>query len=87
MKNLHNAVERLIIEFALTDCEAGDLSLWAETLAVCVDNKCGNWHCILTEGDAMTHLEIRAEVLAKVGSEMEEMYSQMEEWGKERKEK
>ena len=76
MKNLCNEVNRLIIEFALTDCEAGDLSAFADTLGYCFN---------LTDEAIVAHVEMRVEVLARVGSEMDEMYSAMEKWGQERK--
>ena len=76
MKNLHNEVDRLIIEFALTDCEAGDLSAFADILC-----------CYCDLDVLMVHLEMRAEILSLCGSEMEEMYTSMEKWGKEQQEK
>ncbi len=78
MKTLHNEVDRLIVEFGLSDCEAGDLSAFADTLGYCFN---------LSDDAILAHVEMRAEVLSLVGSEMAEMYNQMEKWGKERKER
>ena len=78
MKTLHNEVDRLITEFDLSDCEAGDLSAFANTLGYCFN---------LSDDDIMTHIEMRAEVLSLVGSEMAEMYNQMEKWGKEKRDR
>lgn len=75
---IHNEVDRLIIEFDLSDCEAGDLSAFADTLGYCFN---------LSDDAIMIHMETRAEVLALCGSEMEEMYSVMEKWGKEKRDR
>ncbi len=74
---LHNEVERLITEFDLSDCEAGDLSAFADTLGYCFN---------LSDDAIIAHVEMRAEVLSLAGSEMQTMYDSMEKWGKRRKE-
>ena len=75
---IHNEVERLIVEFDLNDCEAGDLSAFADTLGYCFN---------LSDDDIMAHVEMRAEVLALVGSEMQTMFNSMEKWGKEKRDR
>ena len=75
---IHNEVERLITEFDLNECEAGDLSAFADTLGYCFN---------LSDDAIIAHIEMRAEVLALVGSEMAEMYSDMERWAQEKREK
>ncbi len=75
---LHNEVDRLITEFDLSDCEAGDLGAFADTLGYCFN---------LSDDAIIAHVEMRAEVLSLCGSEMEEMYNQMEKWGEEKRDR
>jgi len=58
------------LEWDLTECEHDDLLSWGETLAMC--------DCLAET--VHLHMEIRAEVLKLVGSEVQEMYDKMNEY-------
>lgn len=60
----------LALEWELSECEHDDLLSWGAALAGCG---------YLAETIRL-HMEVRAEVLALVGSEVEEMYAAMKEW-------
>ena len=70
-------VSYLANEFDLNDCEAADLSTWAEALDLCVEDKCGGDHAKLSEADVKAHLSMRAEVLSLLGSPVQEMYDKL----------
>ena len=74
LADLRRYVEHLIGEYDLNECEAGDLSDLMEVLLFVRG---------LSEDDLRIHLEIRAEVLALVGSEMQGMYDLLEEEGRQ----
>lgn len=67
---LESLASYLAHEWELTECEHDDLLAFGAALLI---------HGWLAE-TVRTHMEMRAEVLAMVGSEMEEMYQAMKEW-------
>ncbi len=70
-------VSYLAYKFDLNDCETADLSSWAEALALCAEGKCRGDHAKLSAADVKAHLGIRAEVLALLGSPVQEMYDNL----------
>ena len=71
-------VDYLVVEWGLNGCEAGDLASFGEVLGV------GSHYDLDDEGFA-AQMEMRAEVLALVGSEAQEMYDEFERRGRERR--
>ncbi len=78
MKPDWETVRHLVDEFDLNDCEAADLSSWADSLTACVAGECDGEHRRLSEEDMKAHLTTRAEVLSWLGSPVQEMYDKLE---------
>ena len=70
IKELESFASNLALEWDLTECEADDLLATGVTL--CMGCRC-------ERETVRLHMEIRAEVLALVGSECEEMYQAMKD--------
>jgi len=70
LDDLEPFASRLALEWDLSECEHDDLLAFGMTLAMC--------DCLAET--VHLHMEIRAEVLALVGSEVREMYDAMNEY-------
>ena len=73
-------VSYLADELNLNDCEMADLSSWATSLELCAEGKCGGEHDRLSGDDVKAHLGMRAEVLAWLGSPVQEMYDKLADY-------